>query len=409
MTAVPPLKPAHAVAVAARLFSATWSFSRSPWVLAPAAVGTAGIATATMALGRLLTAPPQPQRAWLPWALRITPQDSERIRITGPAAGVGGCWGLEYPGGAGIVGEPEPGSSLDEAVRPFTLVAGCAPGPAAQARLNAHVWPDLESFTAMTGIVGHETVVAGETGPLPAWVFPAGDGTRWSILVHGRGAPRAQMLRLVPALHQRGITALVISYRNDSTACSDPSGRMHFGQREWLDLEAAVTTARDRGAQEFLLAGMSMGGAIIATFLRRSEFAPLAVAAILDAPALNWGPILRHVARGWRVLGWLVPGVMTAAAWQARIDWRALNHMGTDERLTAPVLLIHGDRDPVVPIELSDAYAQAEPELVTYLRVSGAGHVSAWNTAPAAYEAALAAFLDGPVAAAGALAARARA
>ena len=387
-----PLRPG----TGRRLARATLSAGRSPWVWTPAAVGTAGLATATYALGRMLTAPPQPRRTWAPWLLRATPAADGTIRLTGPAAGVAGRWGLEFPGGSGSIGEPLPGSTPDDAIRPFTLFSGQLNAGTVSVRLNAHVWPDLAAFTEATGIAGHDTVISGETGPLPAWVFPAGDGTRWSVLVHGRGAPRAQMLRLVPALHARGITALIISYRNDSLSCSDPSGRNHFGHREWRDLEAAVAAATNRGAKAFILAGMSMGGAIIATYLRRSAYAPTTVAAILDAPALNWGPILRHVARGWRVPGWLVPGVMTAAAWQARIDWKALNHVGTGERLTAPVLLVHGDRDPVVPVELSDAYAEAEPDLVTYVRVPGAGHVSAWNTATADYEAAMAAFLDGP-------------
>jgi hypothetical protein len=90
---------------------------------------------------------------------------------------------------------------------------------------------------------------------------------------------------------------------------------------------------------------------------------------------------------------------MTTAAWQARIDWKALNHLGSDHRPTTPVLLVHGDRDPVVPVELSDAYAAAEPDLVTYVRIAGAGHVSSWNTDPERYDAAVAAFLDGPAAA----------
>jgi hypothetical protein len=194
---------------------------------------------------------------------------------------------------------------------------------------------------------------------------------------------------------------MVVSYRNDSAACSDPSGRAHFGHREWRDLEAAVAVAVDEGARKIILGGMSLGGAIIATFLRRSALADCVVAAILDAPALNWGPILRAVARARRVPEWLVPPAMAVASWRARIDWTTLNHIGAAERLTAPVLLVHGDSDPVVPVELSDAYAAAEPELITYLRVAGAGHVSAWNMATQQYESALSAFLDGPVARAG--------
>ena len=397
-TAVTPL-PAPPGA-GRRLAAATWTVGRSRWVWTPAAVGTAGLATATVALGRMLTAPPQARRLRMPWSLRVSAVSATSISLAGPAAGVAGRWGLDFPGGTAIVEDVAADATVDQAVRPFRLLTGSLPATGAPARLNAHVWSDLDTFRAETGIMGSDTLVSGETGPLPAWVFPAGDGTRWSILVHGRGAPRSQMLRLVPALHARGITAMIISYRNDSATCGDPSGRMHFGHREWLDLEAAVAAATARGAKKFVLGGMSMGGAIIATFLRRSDYAPAVVAAMLDAPALNWGPILRHVAREWRVPGWLVPGIMTAAAWQARIDWKALNHVGTGHRLTAPVLLIHGERDPVVPIELSDAYAAAEPDLVTYLRVAGAGHVSSWNTDAAAYEAALAAFLDGPAAAA---------
>ena len=360
----------------------------------PAALGTAGFATATVALGRVLTTPPATRRARpLPWPLRITAAGEGTVTLHGPAAHAEGRWGLEYPGGSGEVGaalvEDEPGTT-----RTFTLLAGQPPSGGVRARFNAAVWLDRATFTSSTGIAGHDTIIQGETGPLPAWVFPAGDGHRWSVLVHGRGASRAQMLRLVPALHEAGITALVISYRNDSAACRDPSGRMHYGHREWRDLEAAVRVATGRGARDIVLTGMSMGGAIIATFLRRSELAPACIAAILDAPALNWGPILRHVARGSRLPQWLVPGVMASAALQARIDWSALNHLGVAEPLPAPVLLIHGDRDPVVPVELSDAYADAQPK-VDYLRVEGAGHVSAWNTAPTDYFNAVASFLSG--------------
>ena len=357
-------------------------------------MGTAGLATATVALARVLTLPPTawPRRA--PWLLEAELARPGSLRLSGPAAAAPGRWGVEYPGGWGEVQSPT-ATNHDAAERPFRVIAGDAPAANSPARMNALIWPDRGMFSADTGIDGHEVVLRGETGPLPAWVFPAGTGRRWAVLVHGRGAPRAQMLRLVPAFHAQGVTALVISYRNDDPACTDPSGRTHFGHREWRDLEVAVTQATGMGARELVLAGMSMGGGIIATFLRRSDHADRVIASVLDAPALNWGPILRHVARGNRVPEWLVPGVMATAALQARIDWSALNHAVGHSDLVSPVLLIHGDQDPVVPVELSDAYAAAKPERVTYLRVEGAGHVSAWNAAPGAYGDALTSFLQG--------------
>jgi uncharacterized protein len=374
------------------VLSATWRASRSPWVWTPAAAGTVGVATATLALGRLLTVPPRVLRPRPGWDLRVRATPAGFVTLTGPGADVPGRWGLEYPGGAGEVGPPEPAPG-GAVRRPVRLLAGGLPDGLSPARLQTYVWPDRATFTRDTGIGGTDLDIAGETGRLPAWLFPAGDGRRWCVLVHGRGAPRAQMLRLVPTLHAHGITSLVISYRNDSDECPDPSGRMHFGHREWLDLEWAVAVAQAQGARDFILAGMSMGGAIITSFLHRSPLAGPVVASILDAPALDWGPVLRHVARSRRVPSWLVPGVMAAAAWQARIDWTELNHAGCAGELTRPVLLVHGADDPVVPVELSDRYAAAAPDLVRYLRVAGAGHVSAWNTAPGAYEATLADFV----------------
>ena len=391
MTTVSAL-PHGTFAAARALASATARATRSPWVLTPAAVGTAGLATATVALARVLSAPPAALPAWrTPWLQRLTPVRPGVVRLSGPAATAPGYWGVEFPDGYGFVGNVML-TDGQAAERPFRLLAGELPRDE-PARMNAHLWLDREAFTSDTGIAGYDDVLDGETGPLPAWVFPAGDRRRWGILVHGRGAPRAQMLRLVPALHARGITALVISYRNDTPDCSDPSGRMHFGHREWRDLEVAVQAACDAGAEDVVLGGMSMGGGIIATFLRRSDLAGRAIASILEAPALNWGPILRHVARGRRIPSWIVPGVMTTVALQARVDWKALNHTAGEASHPSPVLLVHGDKDPVVPVELSDAYAEARPDLVTYLRVAGAGHVAAWNADPTAYDAAVHGFL----------------
>lgn len=392
MTTATSLGPSGGTA--RRLAAATWRASRSRWVWTPAAVGTAGVATATVALARLLTVPPSAIPKPSLWPLRMSLPRPGRVRLNGPAAGAPGRWGLDYATGRAEIGAPIAGTrATDEAERTYRVLDGEEPTDGAPARLDANVWPDRQVFSAATGIHGYDLDVTGETGVLPAWVFPAGDGRRWGILVHGRGAPRAQMLRLVPQLHARGITAMVISYRNDFAGCSDPTGRMHFGHREWTDLEAAALAAREHGAEGLVLGGMSMGGAIIATFLRRSALAAHVVGSILDAPALNWGPILRHVARSNRLPGWIVPGVMAAAQLHSRIDWTALNHAGSEDPLTAPVLLIHGDRDPVVPFELSEAYAEARPDHVTFLRVEGAGHVSAWNVATDVYCTAVDGFL----------------
>ena len=68
------------------------------------------------------------------------------------------------------------------------------------------------------------------------------------------------------------------------------------------------------------------------------------------------------------------------------IDWNRVDYLSRAQSLNVPILLFHGDDDPTVPVATSDALAGLRPDLVTYHRVSGAGHVRSWNSDPAAYE-----------------------
>ena len=121
---------------------------------------------------------------------------------------------------------------------------------------------------------------SGELGILPAWVVPPaypapGGGDRWAILVHGRGARREEALRAIGPLHELGWTALVPNYRNDEGVVAGPDGRYNLGLSEWRDIEAAIDHAARLGAQEIVLVGWSMGGAIVLQFLDRSPLSQL--------------------------------------------------------------------------------------------------------------------------------------
>lgn len=264
-----------------------------------------------------------------------------------------------------------------------------------QAVLSAYAWPDDPQVLAHHNDATWEIeAVPGEHGThLPAWKFTPPDATdTWFIAVHGRGARRAETFRLVDIALRHRLPSLVVSYRTDAWT-EAPVSLTTLGQHEWEDVEAAVRLALSRGAQRVVLAGCSMGGGIVASMLRKSELASAVSGVVLDSPALDWGDILRHVATTYRVPRMFVPVTMTAARLRASLDFHQLNHLAGSGEFAHPILLIHGTEDDVTPVWLSDTLAEARPDLVTFLRVEGAGHVKSWNHDPDRYEMAVATFL----------------
>ena len=140
---------------------------------------------------------------------------------------------------------------------------------------------------------------------LPAWlVAPTGPArSTWVVEVHGRAAPRAEALRVLPTLAAAGLPTLVVTYRNDEEAPRSPSGCYHLGDTEWRDVTAAIRYAVTAGAQDVVLYGWSMGGAIVLNLLRRA--APAEVDAvrgvILDCPVIDWTETFAMHARALRV------------------------------------------------------------------------------------------------------------
>ncbi|WP_147065987.1 alpha/beta hydrolase family protein [Knoellia locipacati] len=247
---------------------------------------------------------------------------------------------------------------------------------------------------------------AGELGRMPAWVVPApsGRGSRWAVCVHGRGAQRQETLRALPALHDAGWTSLVPTYRNDEDVPAGPDGRYNLGLSEWRDLEAAVEYAVRSGAQEVLLVGWSMGGAIVLQFLDRSPLADVVSRVVLDGPVIDWGDVLDHHARLHRLpkgVGTLSRSMM-GRGWGKRfvgvhesVDVARTDWVSRADELHHPILLIHSADDEFVPVGPSRALARHRPDLVTFEEWRVARHCKEWNTDPERWERVVGDFVRG--------------
>jgi uncharacterized protein len=250
------------------------------------------------------------------------------------------------------------------------------------------------------GLAYKDIQVPGEAGPLHGWLVPGGD--TWAILVHGRGATREECLRALPVLNRLGVTALVAGYRSTAGLPDVPAGRYHLGDREWQDVESAIIYAAGHGAAEIVLVGWSMGGAIAMQTVSRSWTADRIKGLVLDAPVLDWRDVLAHHARLNHVppaLGRLGQSVLShrttwrLAGTDAPLDLDRLNWVARADELALPMLLIHSKDDEFVPAGPSQRFADARPDLVSYLSIDGARHCKEWNVDPDGWDAAVARFL----------------
>ncbi len=310
-----------------------------------------------------------------------------------------GIFGFGWPGGWGILSKLVEVTADGDARWEYRVVEA-GDGIPDYVDVDTRVYPG-DPMRGL-GITFENITIAGELGDYPAWFVP-GAGTTWFVFVHGNGMTRLDSLRVLPPVVREGMPILVPTVRGDDGAPDASGGRLACGRSEWRDLEAAVQYALDHGAESVVIEGMSMGGAIVASFLLNSSLAEKADGVIFDAAALDLERAVEHQAKDESipVLGLPLPGTLVdTAEWLAErrfgIDWSEIDYLARIEEFETPALLIHGDADKKVPLALSQEFASKRADLVRgFLIVQGAGHLESWNVASMEYEAQLTRFIRG--------------
>jgi uncharacterized protein len=312
-----------------------------------------------------------------------------RITLTGEPPEDAPLTGLEWDGGYARVGAElsRDGTTVERELIPFPDV----PEVGTPARLHFYAAPP--DLAAVSDLPVEEIGYDAELGELSATFVP-GDSDRWVIFVHGRGATRAEAFRLLPAISELGHPAMAISYRNDEGEPADPDGEYGLGWTESRDVGAAVDYALSHGAADVVLVGFSMGGAVVGNYLRTAGDEHVA-GVVYDSPVLSWTDTLDYEAGNRGLPTLLTPLAAAAVRVRTGISFEQLDQVRRADELSVPVLLFHGTGDRSVPVSSSDEFAAARPDLVTYVRPDGVGHVQAWNHDPEAYEAAVEDFLRG--------------
>ncbi|MFB7592022.1 alpha/beta hydrolase [Streptomyces sp. NPDC056169] len=200
------------------------------------------------------------------------------------------------------------------------------------------------------------------------------------VVAHGftGSADRPAVRRAARAFAERGAAVVTFSFRGHGGS----GGRSTVGDREVLDLSAAVRWARELGHARVATVGFSMGGSVVlrhAALERGTDGRVDAVAAV-SAPA-------RWYYRGtapMRRLHWVVtrPAGRLVGRYglRTRIDGRTWDPVPLSPveavPLIAPVplLIVHGDRDAYFPLDHPRTLAAAGGGAAELWLERGMGH-----------------------------------
>lgn len=187
---------------------------------------------------------------------------------------------------------------------------------------------------------------------LGAWYFPAGSD-RAVLVCNGNGGDRSGRAPLAAALVRAGYSVLLFDYRGYGGNPGRPSesglAADARAAQTWLAGQPGVDPDKIAYFGESLGAAVAVGLAAQrppAALVLRSPFTSLADVAAVHYP---WLPVRRVL-----------------------LDrYPSIERIGS---LTAPLLVVAGDRDDIVPVELSRRLYDAAPQPKRFVLVSGAGH-----------------------------------
>ncbi|MFB3826829.1 MAG: alpha/beta hydrolase [Bryobacteraceae bacterium] len=181
---------------------------------------------------------------------------------------------------------------------------------------------------------------------LHAWWIPAG-GRLATLFLHGNAGNITHRAGHAAEIAASGSAVLLLDYRGYGRSEGRPSESGLYS-----DADAAYDYLAARGYR-IVLHGESLGTAVAVELASRRPCAGL----ILEAPFPSAGSLAATVLP--------VLGPLLAPGYDSR------SRIG---RVRAPLLVIHGDRDDIVPYRLGRALFEIAPEPKRFFTAEGCGH-----------------------------------
>jgi fermentation-respiration switch protein FrsA (DUF1100 family) len=205
-------------------------------------------------------------------------------------------------------------------------------------------------------------LVTADRQTLLAWYVPARPGRPVILYFHGNGDSLGNAAGRISQLTPTGDGVLAVEYRGYPGSSGKPSEAGLIA-----DGEAGYREARALGFDDkrIVLLGESLGSGVAVALAARHPVGALA----LDSPYSSLADVAAYRYP-------IFP-----------VRWLVLDSFRSDRRISqvrAPVLIVHGDADPVIPIRFARRLFALAHEPKTMIVLPGVGHLAMAADMPAA-------------------------
>jgi fermentation-respiration switch protein FrsA (DUF1100 family) len=215
---------------------------------------------------------------------------------------------------------------------------------------------------------------AGDGVRLHGWFVPHRRARATLVWFHGNAGNISHRVDNIKLLHDKvNVHVFIFDYRGYGRS----EGRVSEAGT-YLDGEAALGYVRQRlgaGAADILLFGRSLGAAVATEIATRFDNQGL----ILESPFISIAEMARVVMPFLPIGAWL----------RTRYD------VGTKiKAIRVPLLVLHGDRDQIIPFSQGKAVFAAAPQPKKFFTIAGASHNDTYLVGGESYFQELSDFVD---------------